>query len=353
MNLQHGSDGFEVIEFDAKQMNWDKTKFNLNGLLSHRLRGRGLKGGRLERRMKRLEGNEASATAGEKSDPNDAWDPLMDVLDAWPDEEDKPDDISGIFSIDEPQGQRFKEATGIVTRPPFNPVTKCLAKFRTIVKWDKEDKRIMKLAGPFVIQALISGVAEAARLSVVAHYYGSRALAAYVVSIMMIHLTTSFFGSVNDSVRLLTCMSIGVGNTKLTGKYTQLGVVLSALTVLPTCFFWIAVIGPVLDWFGFDDDTVELGKQFTRTYIWSQIVERMDCSLETLLDAVSVMARVEAFQSYRGKFLAYTSLLAIQRIYFRQSGWTRNLCRGLLLHSRGCLNTSDFALGNVHRCNDA
>jgi MatE len=289
-----------VIEFDAKQMTWEKGKFKLNGLLSHRLGGRGLKGGRLERRMKRMEGIEdASAAAGDKSQPTFAWDPLVDALDGWEDkDEDKPDDISGIFSLDEPaQGQPLKEATGIVTRPPFNPVTKCWAKFCKIVKWDKEAKRIMKLAGPFVTQALVSGVAAAARLSIVDHYYGARALSAYVVPIMMIHLTTAFFGSVNDAVRLLTSMSIGMGNTKLTGKYTQVGLILSVLTILPTCFFWIAVIGPVLDWFGFDEDTVVLGKEFTRTYVWSQIMERMDCSLQTLLDTVSAIKRMDCFQS--------------------------------------------------------
>jgi MatE len=290
-----------VIEFDAKQINWEKGKIKLNGLLSHRLGGRGLRGGRLERRMKRMEGVEdhASAAPGDHSQPAFAWDPLhvVDALDGWDDEdEDKPDDISGIFSLDEPaQGQPLKEATGIVTRPPFTPITKCWTKFHKVVKYDKEAKRIMKLAGPFVTQALVSGVAEAARLSIVAHYYGARALSAYVVPIMMIHLTTAFFGSVNDAVRLLTSMSIGMGNTKLTGKYTQVGLILSALTILPTCFFWIAVIGPVLDWFGFDEETVALGKAFTRTYVWSQILERMDCSLQTLLDTVSTIKWLYVF----------------------------------------------------------
>jgi MatE len=274
-------------------LNWEKGQLNFNALFSHRLGGRGLKGGRVERRMKRMKGEETSVAAGEKSETTDVWDPLVDALDSWEGvNEDKLDDISGIFSIDEAKGQPSKEATGILTRPPFNPISKCWAKFRKLVKWDKESKRIIKLAGPFVTQALVSGVAEAARLSIVSHYYGGRSLAAYVVCIMMIHLTTAFFGSVNDAVRLSTSMSIGLGNTKLTGKYTQVGLVLSVLTILLTCFFWIAVIGPVLEWFGFDDDTVALGKEFTRTYVWSQILERMDCSLDTLLDTVSMIKKL-------------------------------------------------------------
>lgn len=69
---------------------------------------------------------------------------------------------------------------------------------------------------------------------------------------------------------VLTAQSIGMGNTKLTGQYTQAGMILFLVSVIPITVVWMFVMGPVLRWFGFDEETVQLGVEFTQSYVWAE-----------------------------------------------------------------------------------
>jgi hypothetical protein len=61
-----------------------------------------------------------------------------------------------------------------------------------------------------------------------------------------------------------------MGNTKLTGQYTQAGMILFFVSVIPITIVWMFVMGPVLRWFGFDEETVQLGVEFTQSYVWAE-----------------------------------------------------------------------------------
>ena len=67
-----------------------------------------------------------------------------------------------------------------------------------IVEWDHENYRLLKLAIPYTGQALVAGIAEAARVAVVGKFYGTRELAAYVI------VVRSFFPSL---LLLMRCSS--------------------------------------------------------------------------------------------------------------------------------------------------
>jgi hypothetical protein len=83
--------------------------------------------------------------------------------------------------------------------PPIHPMVRTYYTFRNICKWDKENKRILKLALPYVFQALVIGVAEAARVGILAGLYDTRSMSAYVICVMLIGFTAEFFGGILDA----------------------------------------------------------------------------------------------------------------------------------------------------------
>jgi hypothetical protein len=82
---------------------------------------------------------------------------------------------------------------------PIHPLTRTYYTCRNVCKWDTENRRILKLALPYVCQALVTGVAEAARVGILAGLYDTRSMSAYVICVMLIGFTAEFFGGILDS----------------------------------------------------------------------------------------------------------------------------------------------------------
>jgi hypothetical protein len=78
--------------------------------------------------------------------------------------------------------------------PPSSTVVSTWYALLEVADWEKENKRVMNLALPYLTQAFLSGVAKAAVIAIIGKYYGTRSLSAYVVIEMTVGLTTEFFG---------------------------------------------------------------------------------------------------------------------------------------------------------------
>jgi hypothetical protein len=61
------------------------------------------------------------------------------------------------------------------------------------VEWDHENKRLFTLAVPYTSQAIVAGIAEAARVAVIGKFYGTRELSAYVIVVRASIYTLSLF----------------------------------------------------------------------------------------------------------------------------------------------------------------
>jgi hypothetical protein len=82
---------------------------------------------------------------------------------------------------------------------PIHPLMRTYYTIRNICKWDIENRRILKLALPYVGQALVTGLAEAARVGILASMYDTRSMSAYVICVMLVGFTAEFFGGILDS----------------------------------------------------------------------------------------------------------------------------------------------------------
>jgi Na+-driven multidrug efflux pump len=73
---------------------------------------------------------------------------------------------------------------------------------------------------------------------------------------MFLGLTRDFFAGIIDAMSVLCIQSIGVGTTRLTGQYIQIGLVLYVAIVTPATMAFVLVMGDILAFLGFDEETV-------------------------------------------------------------------------------------------------
>lgn len=155
-----------------------------------------------------------------------------------------------------------------------------------VAEYDYEMKRIVKLALPFVIQALVESLTDAINVALVGRFVSTRAMAAYVGVDMLIGLSASFLSGFKDSLQVLLSQAIGARNKVLAGQYMQINIILFIVLFSPIAVFWIMYMESVLEWFGFDDDIVKLGVDFSRIYIFVQVMSTASDQIHALLDVI-------------------------------------------------------------------
>lgn len=155
-----------------------------------------------------------------------------------------------------------------------------------VAEWDYESKRICKLGGPFIIQALVEGISEAVRVAIIGHFIGTRALSAYVVVDLMIGLTTGFLGGFQDALTTVCSQAVGVGNRTLAGQYIQIATIVYTVLYIPIFLFWMLFIGDTMTWLGFDENTREIAEDFAMLFMFAEFLEGIDNSSHSLLDVI-------------------------------------------------------------------
>jgi hypothetical protein len=155
-----------------------------------------------------------------------------------------------------------------------------------VAEYDYEMKRILRLAWPFVGQSLIEGLSEAVNVALVGRFVSTRAMAAYVGVDMLIGLSASFLSGFKDSLQVLLSQAIGARNKVLAGQYMQINMIFFIVLFSPIALFWVVYMESILEWFGYDDDIVKLGVDFSRIYIFVQVMDTVSDQIHALLDVI-------------------------------------------------------------------
>jgi len=136
--------------------------------------------------------------------------------------------------------------------------------FRSIIKYDHETKRILGLAIPFTISAVIYTVCDLVVLGFISQYLGTDSMVAYTLVGLTTGITGGFLGGFVEPLSSLGSMAYGAGNYFLVGQYLQLACVIYTLLQIPMFFVWGAYMGDILLLFGFDEKAAEIAS----TYVW-------------------------------------------------------------------------------------
>jgi MatE len=171
----------------------------------------------------------------------------------------------------------------------------------TIADYDYETKRLVKLGGPFVMQALLVGIMSTVRVALIGKFIGTAALSAYVVVELAVGTTDVFLLGLIDACVSLCSQAIGAGNKRLAGQYIQIATILYVLCYIPIFILWMFMIGPLFSWLGFDgaDDglTRNIGEQFTILFLFFTFIKGVNTSSHALLDVIGKENYSTAFVS--------------------------------------------------------
>lgn len=155
-------------------------------------------------------------------------------------------------------------------------------------EWDFEMRRLMKLILPFATQALFTGLLDVCTVATIGKLIGTREVAAYVVVDMLVSLSNEFVGGFWNALTTLCSQAAGAKQHKLCGQYVQMALLLYIFFSIPFMCLWWAQTENVLLWFGFDEETAEIGRDFARVCIFSMLVEGISETFHGLLDVIGL-----------------------------------------------------------------
>ena len=157
-----------------------------------------------------------------------------------------------------------------------------------LVLCDFESKRIIKLAIPFATQAFSTGVLEMVTVAVIGRVLGTKEVSAFVIVRTLIDITSSFFGGFHESIATLCSQALGRRNHKLVGQYVQLSMILYVLCYIPFIALWWMYMPSIMLWLGFDQETADIGQEYTRVYLFLELLDGVDESIHGLLDVIDL-----------------------------------------------------------------
>lgn len=149
---------------------------------------------------------------------------------------------------------------------------------------DHEYRRILKLSVPYSISGLMNGILETISVALVAHYLGTESVAAYTLVELVLGLTSEFVGGIVAAEATLCSHAVGAKNYKLAGQYVQLSAIVYTICLIPNVAFWLVLLDDTIRWFGFNEETVEIGYQYGIVVLFHEWLVGISYAYHGLLD---------------------------------------------------------------------
>ena len=146
---------------------------------------------------------------------------------------------------------------------------------------DDQSRGMLKLAIPYLMQALIISASEMIQVAVVGHRLGSSYLSTYIIIDLFITLTTnavlSIIMSGNTMIAQIAKSDHDQSPYKV-GMYLQLSLIFYILGCVPLVALWSFFTKDLLLFLGNDISTAEIGQQFAIPYTCGVLIEGTLCA---------------------------------------------------------------------------
>jgi hypothetical protein len=137
----------------------------------------------------------------------------------------------------------------------------------TIMKYDNETKRILRLVVPFTLSAITDTIADLIVLAMVSFALGINSVITWIMVETILGITSSLTYGPISAITSLGSMAYGAGNYELVGKYVKTGCVLFILLEIPLALIVGSQMGQILLLMGFDQSVAGLSESF----VWIQV----------------------------------------------------------------------------------
>jgi Na+-driven multidrug efflux pump len=159
------------------------------------------------------------------------------------------------------------------------------ASLKSIIRLDKESRRILRHAGPFTFYAVSSSALSNVSLALISWYVGTKQVAAYAVVEILVALSEEFLKGPIYANTTMIAHAIGANNNFLAGQYVQLSLSLYLIVGAPFLVFWYCFTYEIILYLAWGDDSVaEQAQDFVKIYIWSYVTDSIHQAIGPLLD---------------------------------------------------------------------
>jgi multidrug resistance protein, MATE family len=173
---------------------------------------------------------------------------------------------------------------------------------------DDESQRLLRLAAPFMIRAVVTGLAEMGRIAIVGRFISTRALAAALIVELILGLGVGFLKGFSLSLHALCGQAVGVGNADLAGRYAQIALTGYVILYVPFFLAGTYYMYDVVLWFGFDAATATMGKDYAPLFLTASFFHGVDNCVHGLLD-------VAGHETYCTAFVVLQRVLATAAVF--------------------------------------
>lgn len=140
-----------------------------------------------------------------------------------------------------------------------------------VLSYDRESKRLLRLAIPLSSQSTIETLLEAAMTAIISHHIGTEALAAYALCTVLLSLADGLFRGLDEAEEILIAQALGMNNYLLAGQYVQLTTAIYFIGAIPLYTLWTFLINDIIL-------TMSLGEgiaQTARTYVATKSISHL------------------------------------------------------------------------------
>ena len=166
----------------------------------------------------------------------------------------------------------------------------------TIVRYDHESKRILRLAIPFSCTAIAKTSSELFILAIISNTLGTDDMVAYSITYGIVGISFAFMGGWHDAVTTLVSMAYGAENYELAGQYLQTACISYILCEIPMGLMWYFTMDKILLLMGFDVSVAQLGHGFVWVRVLVNMMTGINQSLFNFLSSIEHEAFANVMQ---------------------------------------------------------
>jgi len=188
----------------------------------------------------------------------------------------------------------------------------CGTKLLEVADWDADSRRLCSLAFIYAGQGMVSEFFSILKVALMGHYMGIREVNARIITKTLYSFTGILVHGFTDALGLLVPQAHGADNPLMVGRYLQLVIVIYNIMQIPAAIIWGFWTYDAIIWFGYDEETAEIGQMYAYTQIIYMAVEAVEDCLYEWLEVVG-HAKYAAIYSISAKFVekgAFVALLA-------------------------------------------
>ncbi|KAL7428880.1 hypothetical protein ACHAXM_001442 [Skeletonema potamos] len=174
----------------------------------------------------------------------------------------------------------------------------------SIIRYDNETKRLLRLSIPFTIRAIIFTTSDLMIIGFISQYLVTDAMVAFAFVNLTIGTTSAFWGGYVEAVSSLGSMAYGAKNYFAVGQCVQLSVAFYVSCQIPFFFVWGRLIRGIILLFGFDETAAEMASKFIWVALPLEVMKGIQRSFRAFLEVIE-------YEAYANVLACVTSIIMV------------------------------------------